>query len=89
MSGVEIKKYGALGWENFKWILDIKGRGAQTVNRQNSANLGIENKLWELRGKLCVQFEEAHRLEAKIKKNLEVLGYEGQGIVIKRKCPFV
>jgi len=72
-----------------KWISTFKGGGAQTVNKQNSANLGFENKLWELRGKLCAQFEEAHRLEAKIKKNLEVLGYGRQGVVIKRKCLFV
>jgi len=59
-----------------KWISDIKGGGAQTVNKQNSANLGFENKLWELREKLCVQFEEAYRIEAQInKKNLEALGY--------------
>ena len=37
------------------------------IKNNNGANLGFENKLWEM----------ADKLEATIKKNLEMLGFGG------------
>ena len=39
-----------------------------TMNKRNGANLGFENKLWQMA-------KRAHPLEAEITKNLEVLEY--------------
>jgi type I restriction enzyme M protein len=42
----------------------------------------FEEKMAELTAKLYEQFDEAHRLEMEIRKNLELLGYDQD--VIKR-----
>ncbi len=52
--------------------------------KSNGANLGFENKLWEMADKmrghmdsaeLYEQFSKADQLETTIKKNLKGLGY--------------
>ena len=45
------------------------------VEEQEDDGIPFEEKMVELTAKLYAQFEESHRLEAEIKKNLKVLGY--------------
>jgi len=45
------------------------------AEEQEDDGVPFEEKMAELTAKLYEQFEEAHRLEAEIKKNLKVLGY--------------
>jgi type I restriction enzyme M protein len=47
------------------------------VEEQEDDGMPFEEKMAELTATLYEQFEEAHRLEAEIRKNLEVLGYGG------------
>ncbi|GAB4248199.1 class I SAM-dependent DNA methyltransferase [Deferrisoma sp.] len=47
------------------------------VEEQEDDGVPFEQKMADLTTKLFEQFEEARRLEAEIKKNLEVLGYGG------------
>jgi len=47
------------------------------VEEQEDDGVPFEEKMAELTAKLYEQFEESHRLEAEIRKNLEVLGYGG------------
>ena len=61
---------------------EIKGHGyvltpGRYVGMEEIEDDGIpfEEKMAELSATLYEQFAEAHRLEAAIKKNLEVLGY--------------
>lgn len=47
------------------------------VEEREDDGVPFEEKMAELTATLYEQFEEAHRLEAEIRKNLEVLGYGG------------
>jgi len=47
------------------------------VEEQEDDGVPFEEKMAELTAELYAQFDEARRLEAEIKKNLEVLGYGG------------
>lgn len=46
------------------------------TEEQEDDGVPLEQKMAELTAKLYKQFEESCRLEAEIKENLEVLGYE-------------
>jgi len=70
------------GWWKSATIEDIRQRDYVLtpgryvgVEEQEDDGVPFEEKMAELTATLYEQFEEAHRLEAEIKKNLEVLGY--------------
>ncbi len=72
------------GWWKSATLEDIRGHDyvltpGRYVGTEEQEDDGVpfEEKMAELTAKLCEQFEEAHKLEAEIKKNLEVLGYGG------------
>jgi len=70
------------GWWKSATIEDIRQRDYVLtpgryvgVEEREDDGVPFEEKMAELTATLYEQFEEAHRLEAEIKKNLEVLGY--------------
>ncbi len=80
--GEEVKYEDVPGFCKSATIDDIRKHGyVLTPGRyvgappQEDDGEPFEEKMAELTSKLYEQFEEAHRLEAEIKKNLKVLGY--------------
>ena len=72
------------GWWKSATIEEIRQHGYVLtpgryvgVEEQEDDGVPFEKKMAELTATLCEQFNEARRLEAEIKKNLEVLGYGG------------